>query len=100
MRALLFSLVLLAFASCITSVCVENIEFSEDNFIAYPDRPDFTRSVVSFDRTISHHAEPHVLKAFQITNDSYYVEFYPVRAQSRLYGPFNGTFSEDVQCEP
>ena len=92
----LFLIVLLALLSgCVTSVCVDNLNISEENLIPYPDRPAL--SSPTFDRTISYHAEPYVLKAFE-QGDEYYVEFYPVRGQSRLHGPFQGNFSERVQC--
>jgi len=89
---------LLALSGCATSVCVDNLNISDEQFIPFVERPQLQRSAVIFDRTISHNQEPFVLKAYQLSNEIYYLEFYPARAQSRMYGPFNGSFSEHVQC--
>ncbi len=98
MRILLL-LLLLMISGCATSVCVDNLNITEQDFIQFPDRPSLARSSIVFDRTISYEAEPHVLRGHQLNTTTYYVAFYPTRAQSRLYGPYQGNFSDIIRCE-
>lgn len=92
-------LALLVLSGCATSVCVDNLNITEQEFIQFPDRPNLARSSVVFDKTISYGAEPHVLRGHQINQTTYYVAFYPTRAQSRLYGPYQGNFSDVIRCK-
>ncbi len=93
-----FLLVLVVLAGCATSVCVEQLNLSEEDVIHFTQRPDLPRSSIVFDRTISYQAEPHVLRGHQYNASTYFVAFYPTRAQSRLYGPYTGNFTDRIQC--
>lgn len=98
MRPLPLVLVAILLSGCSINICPGNLDLSEPMNVF--ERPDMGSYKKVMDKSVSFEGEVHSLKAYNVGNGSYYVEFQPIRsASSKLYGPFDGDPEEDLRCK-
>jgi hypothetical protein len=94
--AILLGAILLT--GCAMNLCPENLNLTQENHIPYNNLPG-NLGVKAFDKSISHAGEVHRLAIYESTQ-GYYVRFEPLHFSApRLYGPFNTSWREDLECK-
>lgn len=90
---------LLLLSGCVSSVCPEQLDLTEENRLT-PDRyPEATGQKKVFDKSISVAGEVSALKIYEAQNGTYYVQMEPIHfAATRVYGPFASDWESDIAC--